>query len=72
MFRKLHMKALRAPSLTSPFGRSKVLAAMGQCCPYAPSDSTINDNKSSEISLTPRILLKIDEYSSSGQLPVNG
>lgn len=38
MFRKLHMKALRAPSLTSPFGRSKVLAAMGQCCPYAPSD----------------------------------
>ena len=67
MFRKLHMKAL-----TSPFGRSKVLAAMGQCCPYAPSDSTINDNKSSEISLTPRILLKIDEHSSSGQLPVNG
>lgn len=32
---------------------------------------TINDNKSSEVSLAPRILLKIDERSSDGQLSVN-
>lgn len=29
---------------------------------------TINDNKSSEVSLAPRILLKIDEHSSDGQV----
>lgn len=32
---------------------------------------TINDNKSSEISLAPRILLKIDEHSSGEVNPVN-